>query len=193
MFASIAQSATLTQRVSAGMTNLEKKLGEGSPTQRANNLLRTGARKEVFDLQTYGRLFQYEFKFFGNLNKDFKELEDVIGQAQKWSDLADQSQISENKRVEYRAHLSEELGHLATLLKSWDDSQKIAVYKKKISELNLNDDQSNLLAINNIKKEIKKITEKVFDFTYGETGLHELRRSLRWPVMELELYKDLFF
>lgn len=187
-----AHSITLKDRVDSGLQALEKKLGTGTPAQQTNNLLRLKARKEVFNLQIYGRLFQDDFKFFKNMKKDFKELEDFIGQAMKWEDLLDQNNLAETKKADYSEHLKIETANLTVLLKKWNDSKLILHYKNKVAELDLNDGQTNDLATESIKKEIKQIIEKDFDFTYGETGLHELRRSLRWPLMELELFKDLF-
>lgn len=192
IFSLNAHSLTLKDRVDRGLEALEKKLGTGTAAQQANNLLRLKARKEVFSLQIYGRLFQDDFKFFKNMKKDFKELEDIIGQAMKWQDLLDQKNLAESKKIDYGQHLKNETANLAILLKKWNDSKLILHYKNKSAELDLNDGQTNDLAMESIKKEIKQIMEKDYDFTYGETGLHELRRSLRWPLMELELFKDLF-
>lgn len=185
-------AATLVERVTKGFDALEKKMGSGTPIQKANGLMKLEARSEVFELQVYGRLFQDDFKFFKKLKADFKELEDVIGQAKKWEDLLDQENLPTTKRTQYQGHLKDEMANLAGLLKKWDESKMISKYRQHVLELDLSEGQSIDLALESIKKEIKKVAEKDFDFTYGETGLHELRRSLRWPVMEFELFKDLF-
>lgn len=183
---------TLSQRVDSSLFSLEEKLGAGSMKAKAESLLRQDARKEVFALQSYGRLFQDHFKYFKKMREDFKVFEDAIGQAAKWEDLLQETGLSVNDKKKYLTNLETETNKVAKLLDKWEKEKKLKFYKKNVDEIDLNDSQSDDLSIESIKFEIKNTKNKKFDFTYGETGLHELRRSVRWIALDFELFKDLF-
>jgi hypothetical protein len=185
-------SMNLKERVEIELNHFEKKLGTGSTQQQAYNLLKTGGRSLVFRIQTYGRLFKDDYKFFKHLKNDFKELEDVLGQVQKWEELLEQKNLPEEKIALYTAHSNEEKVNLEIVLTRFAQEDLIQHYHKKISHLSLDNQETSELAIINIQKEIDELSQKEFDFTYGETGLHELRRSFRWPLMELDLFKEFF-
>ena len=124
--------------------------------------------------------------------EDFKELEDTIGQVQKWSDLQERSVSADNIKSSYSKNQQESIEKLNLLLKKWEKEKIVQHYRKLVNKIDLNEGETTDLSLERIRKETKNITEKNFDFTYGETGLHELRRSLRWPVFEFELFKDLY-
>lgn len=189
---SMAYSSTLRERVSGNLQALKAKMGDGTSAQQALNLIEKEGRRDVFALQIHGRLFQDEFKVFRKMKKDFKELEDSIGKALKWKDMLDQDDLDAGKIKKYNDQLKEETANLAVLLKKWKSDNTLNYYQTNLSEVTLTLDQSKKLAIKKIKGEVKSITEKEFDFRYGETGLHELKRTLRWPLQEMDLFKDLF-
>ena len=189
---SLLNAATLSNRINGELDVFETKLGNGSLAQKVNNLVNFKARKDVFYLQVYGRLFNNDFNFLKKFQEDFKELEDTIGQVQKWSDLQERSVSADNIKSSYSKNQQESIEKLNLLLKKWEKEKIVQHYRKLVNKIDLNEGETTDLSLERIRKETKNITEKNFDFTYGETGLHELRRSLRWPVFEFELFKDLY-
>jgi hypothetical protein len=189
---SLLNAATLSSRINGELDVFETKLGNGSLAQKVNNLVNFKARKDVFYLQVYGRLFNNDFNFLKKFQEDFKELEDTIGQVQKWSDLQERSVSADNIKSSYSKNQQESIEKLNLLLKKWEKEKIVQHYRKLVNKIDLNEGETTDLSLERIRKETKNIAEKNFDFTYGETGLHELRRSLRWPVFEFELFKDLY-
>jgi len=163
-------------------------ISQSSKNTRSLEMVSKG-RASAFSLEAFGRLFEASDKEFKLMKEDFKELEDQIGQCKKWLDLSN-VEINQDKKMKLKNKLDDEMKKLDRLLLSWDKKDKWNDYLKFIENVEMSSDRAYKYFKIAMSEEIKTLLEKKYDFTYGETGLHELRRNIRWSKIYLKLFKD---
>lgn len=157
--------------------SLQKKLGSGSPEVMAINAQKFGARIESFTIQSIGRLFKEEKKVFKELRNLIKEFEDHLGQVTKQGP-------HHNKDIALKG--------FSDFLRKSNFLFTLQKYNNEISKLSMTEAVSKKIVLAGIKKEIEDIMRKNYDLGHGETGLHELRRNIRWPISEMNVFRDYF-
>lgn len=185
-----ASGESLSKRLNGELTRLEQKMTTRTFEGKARDLLNKGGREEAFRLQAYGRLFEKNLEDLSILRDQFKILEDHIGQCKKWSDLLKDTTLSSSKKSEYTEYLNKEIEHLAELLRTWKEGLEWEAFKELAQDVYYTAQETLKIAKKNSRREIEDLISKKYDFKYGETGLHELRRNIRWPKIYLEIFSD---
>ncbi len=177
---------SLTERLNVDITSLEAKMTT------APDKLKLDGREEAFRLQAYGRLFENKYKSLKKIKDKSKELEDQIGQCKKWFDLL-MTTTTPAKKPLYKKNLDAESAKLNSLLAEWNENRTFEDFKNISNDIRMDEAETVKLAGKNMSQEIKNLIDKKFDFSYGETGLHELRRQIRWPKIYIQLFSDKIF
>jgi hypothetical protein len=174
---------------------MAKAMAMGDSEQVAQELLAKSGRIQAFNLQALARLLQERDGMYNELKDDAKKLEDLIGEGRKWQDLLDQTSLSQEKIKRYNKKLNEAKAELAeSVSKDWQNGKLARDWMKKIAVDSWSKKVQAEYLAKQLKKELERVETTEYDFIYGEEGdgLHEFRRNLRWPVMELDVLKDVF-
>jgi hypothetical protein len=170
----------------------------------AKELVDGSSRVAAFNLQALARLYESEDKMFKTIKEDFKGLEDAIGAYDKWSNVikkAKKKGLSGDKLNDLMARQNSEMDKLKEFLEKekWVTGGKKKSRLKEIkSELKdfkwLSPEDDRKLLIDVVAKELKSLDETKFDMGILEEGdgVHELRRSLRWILIEMRVLNGLF-
>jgi|GEM_PF-3143091 len=190
-----AETPSLFKRLERPLVFIEKAMSETNSTSAAGKMMEKSARTVAFQLQALGRLLEGHDSNFKRLKKDAKSLEDLIGQGKKYADLLEQDNLSEAKKNKYQREFEKAVAKLAQSIETdWSSGAKAREWRESLAKDSwLKSAQTDYLK-QQLQKEIEDVLEKDYDMEYGEegNGLHELRRNLRWPVMEFDLLKDMF-
>jgi hypothetical protein len=158
-------------------------------------------RAIVFSMQALGRLYQKQNETFDPLRDSFKELEDGMGEYDKWTELhkkgvaagASEEIIAKLQSGQTAAKNSfEEL--LATRGWAGTEQPKLREWNEFLSNYPwLPYDDERLVLIQALDKQINKISKREWDLSRLEegNGLHELKRELRWFQIELQVVNGL--
>ena len=197
-FSAFSNEAPLA-RFESSLKPLEKFLLTTLPQEAADNLIDGKSRIYTFDLQSLGKIYSNEHKTFRKLRFDFKRLEDGIGEYKKWRDILTEAQnrgvsASKLKKLEIKMLAGKE--KLIELLQKdeWIEAEKIQRYRKFLSKFDFGsykEDKENVLKF--LIKALKRISQTEFDMGILEhgNGLHELRRELRWFLIETKVLNGL--
>ena len=196
----------ISERFTSSLSELESELdtSDRSICEMAETLVEK-ARIAAFNLQALGRIYSDQDKKFKKIRKDFKQLEDTIGAFKMRKEVLEEaleSEVSKKKIKHLTKDKDEAKNNLIKLLvdKSWIATKKsksktriekyehfIAKYSWGSSE----DDQN--YVVNHLYKQLQNVQDTPFDLTRLEgdnnEGLHELRRELRWFLMETKALK----
>lgn len=132
-------------------------------------------RQSSFKLEALGRLYLSADHRLENLKDDFKELEDQVGLCKKWLDLNS-------------PNLKGCIKDISKLIKRWKEDRLIEKYISITQKLSFPEKETLSVFKKELKNEIITIENNKYDFTFGETGLHELRRNIRWPKIYIEIF-----
>lgn len=161
-----------------------------SPEKVAENLLSGGERVATFNLQSLGRLYKDRDPLFKSMRKDMKKLEDGIGEYKKYRDLldaAEERRASRGQIAKLKRRKTEARAELAELLIEEEMAEKISDYREKIEDYDFpsyeKDKKANL---NALQAQLNDVYRREWDLRYLEhgNGLHELRREVRWFVIQ---------
>ena len=173
-----------------------------SADQAADKLLQGDARIPAFNLQALGRLYESYDTRFKDMRKDFKNLEDGIGEYDKWSKVlsagiangATQAKIDElkAKKKEAKKKLKELLESKAWVVAQGDP--KLRQYRMMVEAYpwpTYDEDRQKVLAF--LVAQLEKFKATEWDFSHLEhgNGLHEFRRELRWYLIEARVLNGL--
>lgn len=172
--------------------SIQKKIGSGTADEMALRAYKTNVRGDSFTVQAVARLFDKEARVFKDLKKLIKGLEDRLGMVDKWDGLQRLPTISDDQRLFYKKNYEGALKDLARFLVEAHVGSMLDSYLGQIKSLNISEKRTQDIVQAGVKDEIQDVLKKKYDFTYGETGLHELRRNIRWPLMELDAFKGFF-
>ncbi len=170
----------------------------------AMGLVEGTSRVAAFNLQALARLYESEGKIFKAIKDDFKGLEDAIGAYDKWSNVikkAKKKGLSDDKLKDLIARQSSEMDKLKKFLEKekWVTGGKKKSRLKEIKGdlkdfkwLSPEDDQKFL--VDRLVEELKTLDRTKFDMGVLEEGdgVHELRRSIRWILIEMRVLNGLF-
>lgn len=148
-----------------------------------DKLVKSQARNSTFHIQGLARLYQYQDAFFKTLWTDVKELEDSIGEYDKWKNL-DEAKGKQAKKDLFR--LLEKRG--------WSKSGKSPKLDSILTQLRAynwdNYPGDRAYVLEKLKVHLDYLVRTDFDVTRLEledgdgNGLHELRREVRWFLIE---------
>jgi hypothetical protein len=162
------------------------------------------ARIAAYNLQALGRIYESENKIFEDVRKDFKELEDAIGTYDKWANVilaakARNSNQDTLRRLE--TQLASAQVSIKNLLKekSWiptgRQESKLNKIRKKLESYDWPKEKvDRQKRIEFISEEIEVLKKRKYKFETLEegNGIHELRRDIKWIVIELRVLNGLF-
>ena len=183
-------------RFSPYLTNLKGALESGRTSEEIANMLLSSGRPNAFSLQALCRLYASRDPKFKEMRDDFKGLEDGIGGFDKWNGIF-QSAVSEKKDAATITKLkAKKDAALADFTKLLTDRQWLPTAgspgRIKLTEDFLKgfdfksraEDRKQVLG--QMIKELDEIKSTPYDLTILENGngIHELRRDIRWVLME---------
>lgn len=161
----------------------------------ADALLVGKSRVTAFNIQALGKIYANRHKNFKKLKEDFKSLEDGIGEYKKWRDLlaeAEARNASVSKIKKFRKKKEEAKVALSNMLedKNWIKGKRIKRYQKFISKFDFGGHKKDRdFVLKTLEKYLEKISKTEFDMHVLEegNGVHELRREIRWFLMEAKV------
>lgn len=176
---------------------------DATPDSVADQIVQGSARIDTFNLQGLCRIYGDEDEQFGKMRDDFKDIEDVIGQWDKYdkvlakateknkpqSVLNDLEGKKEKARKDIKKLLTER-----NWVRTDGGETRLAKIQRRLDEYDwkkYKKDRENV--INYLIKALKKIDETPYQFKTLEEGdgLHELRRDLRWVSIEMRVLNGL--
>ncbi len=178
------------------INNLKGTIENAATVEDAANALLASGRPVSFSLQSLCRIYGSESDEFGNIRDDFKGLEDGIGQYDKWNGIY-QEAVSEKADAATLARLKktrdDALVTFTKMLtsKGWRTEggkktrmTEIEEFLQKFPWQSRKGDRE--VIFKRLSKELGDIAETTYDMKkleYGD-GVHELRRDIRWVLME---------
>lgn len=156
---------------------------ELEPVEQARRLLRNGVRTAAFQVEGLGRIY-WEYpkrsvsRYAKETNESTKELEGLIGAFDLNVSLRD------NKGVEQAAQKLMDY----VFEKQWLDDEGNTPYIEELrhglKDLNwLDDDKERRYLLDQIQDQLKDVRDTKYSMKKLETGMHKLRRELRWVSM----------
>lgn len=174
-----------------------------TPDSVADQIVQGPSRIAAFNLQGLCRIYGDADDMFGKMRDDFKDLEDVIGQWDKYNNVLDKAKSSNKSQAivakleAKREEASQEIQRLMVDRK-WvrDDGgetrlQKIQRHLDEYDWKKYKKDREDVLKY--LIKELKAIDDTKYKFKHLEegNGLHELRRDMRWVSIEMRITNGL--
>jgi hypothetical protein len=179
------------------LKTLRSALESGQPTDQIAQTLLSSGRPASFSLQALCRLYEKEDDKFKDLRDDFKGLEDGIGGFDKWNGIY-QTAVSQNKDAATLARLKAQsdtaLATFSQLLssKGWISTDaatpslaaKHEAWLKSYAWKPRAEDRA--VVLKHLSKELDDLATTQYDMKILEVGngIHELRRDLRWVLIE---------
>jgi hypothetical protein len=168
----------------------------------ADALLNGETRVAAFNLQALGRLYGKQDELFKDVRSNFKEMEDAIGEYDKWVQVlksAQQNGQNDSAIKKLKKRVKEARASFVAFLQKeeWvvsNGKSKIDKIQKSLESRSWSsypkDRQDNL---KELQAQLKKVNETEYDMTILENGngLHELRRELRWFLIESRVLNGL--
>jgi len=179
------------------LKTLRSALESGQSTDQIAQTLLSSGRPASFSLQALCRLYEKENDTFKSLRDDFKGLEDGIGQFDKWNGIY-QTAVSQHKDQatldRLKAQSDSALTTFSQMLssKGWISANaatpslaaKHEAWLKSYAWKPRADDRKAVLT--HLSKELDDLATTPYDMKILEVGngIHELRRDLRWVLIE---------
>jgi hypothetical protein len=161
---------------------LEKPLASSDRKNEAAEALmgENRARIAAFNLQALGRVYSGLDNEFDKIRRAGKELEDALGAIDKWKSLRNNRKLEEARES------------LADLLKdkNWmgrERSPRIRDIRKFLNNFKWPSEDDDMVHVaNRLAKQLENVNAIEYDMSKLEegNGLHELRRELRWFLIE---------
>lgn len=174
----------------------------------AQELTRDLSRIATFHIQALAKIYKEQDEWFEKLQEDSKELEDIIGQYKKWSDIlsAAEVHVSADKLNQLKSNKQKSMVLLIELLTAEDKKgrswiavpprvSKIEHYRKKLLESHWGTEKEDFqFVVQRLILSAEKINSTEFDFSALEegNGLHEFRRQLRWLTLRMQALDGVF-
>jgi len=205
------ECARLLSRFETPLNKLESLLqSETSPALLVDKIMAVNGRTFLFDLEAEARIYMNaDKKKMKAVLKTFKKLEDALGQYDFWLELEKKLiKVAADARIlqKQTAKTLTEKNKLIRFLKAndWINSsarpaaQKLhfvglraKIYKADLP--NANKDRQYVLAVlqDYIKSLHKAVKDGEYDPNEVESGIHELRRDLRWISIYIKNNEDM--
>lgn len=160
----------------------------------ADRMIQSSARNAASHLQALGKLYE-RHKRFEKLREEFKKMEDSIGEYEKWENILEKAKKKDasqdsldrlrDKKKEAKKKLAQFLdkeGWIAT-----SGPSKLDAIESLIDDFEWESyDQDRRKVLKELSQQLSRVDQAEFDLSRLEkgNGLHELRRELRWFLME---------
>jgi hypothetical protein len=188
-------------RFSPWFSIIEKDLGKTESASRAAGyLLRGSSRIAAFNLQALGKIYNDNDGKFKDLRKDFKNLEDAIGEYNKWANILLEAEKRQKNKSTIKAlkkktaKAKKELQNLL-LEDGWLKGNKLKFYSDFVEDFDFGSyEEDKNFVINHFDDSLTKLSQTEFEMTVLEegNGVHELRRELRWIAIKARVLGGLF-
>ena len=150
-------------------------------------------RKFFFQLESLARVYEkYDQSFFKSLRAEFKSIEDQIGYVDLQISLKNKAAELKLSDIEnyYSKRQAEGEGKLIALFADWNDKKVESVRKKVVDYSDwLPGKKDRKFLVDKIHDELRDLAKDSENFKFDqpeiEQGLHELRRRIRWIVIEV--------
>ncbi|MCC7442778.1 MAG: hypothetical protein IT285_14175 [Bdellovibrionales bacterium] len=177
-----------------------------SAGETAQRLLGSSARISAFNLQALGRIYSELDPKFDEFRGELKRLEDSIGEYDKWvsvldaassdsgSSAADLDRLRRRVR-EAKLKLTEMLKEREWVVEAGSGErprlQRIERFLRTFDWAEYSEDRDFVLG--RLSKQLKKVDETEYDISILEhgDGVHELRRELRWFLIQARVLNGL--
>lgn len=193
----VEEGAAPLARFSQYIRSLKTPLASGKPVEDIAQTLLNSGRPASFSLQALCRLYEKADPKFATMRDDFKGLEDGIGAYDKWDSIYRKA-VSEGKDQETLARLKKQADDALTRFKSLLTSknwikdggagsphlEEIETFLNTYKWKSRKEDRG--IVLDHLIKEMKDLNETQYDMKILEVGdgIHELRRDLRWILIE---------
>ncbi|MCX6119724.1 MAG: hypothetical protein NT027_19485 [Proteobacteria bacterium] len=158
------------------------------------------ARVAAYQLQALGKLYEDESKWFKDLKDEFRTIEDTIGEYDKWNNILTKasSSLTSEKKVELEGFRQDGLKAVKKLLKDQDwfgtpktRAEKLRNQLAKFDWKKPSKDRTMVLGY--IANEAAKMRDTKYNLENLEKGkgLHELRRDMKWLLIEMRVLNGL--
>lgn len=190
----LADDSTIPNRFETAIKSAEEKLALGP--EKVNGGWASGFRNDLFRLESLARIYEdypgAPKKVFTALDKDVKELEGALG---KYGEAFDQVGLAKAvkappeliEKLEVRLEkktkaLAEDLEHEGWFKRKKNPLRDIRDTLSKVKWLSYEEDRNFVLSAtaSEAKKVQKAIDNDDYDVNELQTGVHELRRNIRW-------------
>lgn len=154
---------------------------------------KSGSRNILFRLEALCRIGKgmVDKKFFGKWYKEFKQLEDILGDVDHTEAMLNEfslvPQLSALTKTHLQKQLTMELAGLTKLLleNGWYSGEKVKEFSEGLDQVEVLDAKEfrkelQSFLIGEIREVEKTYNDGTIDLSHLEDGLHELRRDLRW-------------
>lgn len=174
---------------------------EKSEDEHINLILRSDTRRIFFRLQALSTLYQkIDPEVFGETRAIFKSIEDAISRVAHRADhrkVAEKLSLPEHVHIALTMHLrlheARARQELHEVLVSHGLLSQPQVFVERIQRKidtvrSWREDKQMLVEtiVERLESLDKDVTNNIFDSSNIEKGLHELRRKLRWPMIQLQ-------
>jgi hypothetical protein len=192
----LGESEAPLARFKPYMTTLRSTLESGQSNEQIANTLLSSGRPASFSLQALCRLYSDADPKFKEIRDDFKRLEDGIGQYDKWASIYNAAVSAHNDQATLDRLKGQRDTALTTFTQMLTDRkflvpagqtsrmQEVQAFLEGFDWKTRKDDRA--LILKALGKELEDLEETHYDMTileYGD-GVHELRRDLRWVLIE---------
>lgn len=179
---------------------LEKTLASSrNPAEVAEALLSDDNRIAAFNLQALGKIYTPQKNTFSKLvRQSFKDLEDGIGEYDKWKKISKKSGSSRDqaKAEEAKKSFAQMLVKENWLpLNSNSRTRQVREFLSDFAWESYSDDKEQVLKV--LVDQLEKLQATRYDVSRLEkrdgdgNGLHELRREIRWLMIEARVLNGL--
>lgn len=176
---------------------IEKDLFLVSPADVPDRLYKNKAREKVFNIQALGRIYKDLDPALEEMHNRFKDLEDAIGDYQKWADYEEEgirkgesrailAKLARNREAG-RQHLVDALRRSQFLVTREGELPYTVKLRKFLKSYAWPDAKADrIYVLKKLIKELEKTKTATYDFSHLEdgNGVHEFRRKMRWFAME---------
>lgn len=185
------------ERFETSLSALENVLaGDSEPNSLVSRLLSSDSRAAAFNLQALGKIYENLDDDFEKVRNSFKELEDKIGNYDRWN-LAITRARKEGLSRERIRHMERErtraLSHLNTLLleERWLDANparrrisRVRHFLSRYSWPAYSEDRK--LVLDDLLSDLEALEKRNYDMSSLDSsrGMHQLRRDLRWFLIK---------
>jgi hypothetical protein len=189
------------ERFDKWLRDFDQALGpkQESSKQAAKSLLTGNLRVSAFNLQALGKIYESQDEEFQNIRKNFKQLEDGIGEAKKWSDLLAEGkvrEVSKERLQKLESNYKKAVKELEEMLEDsgWIGSSKLSEMKSFLAAFDFGSyKQDKQFVVGQLIEDLDKLQETEFSMKVLEEGdgVHELRRELRWISIKKQVVNGL--
>ena len=180
---------------------------EGKPgataEQIATAIVDGPTRVSAYNLQGLARLYEKEDKMFADMRDDFKKMEDAIGLWDKWNNVLTKANTTHAapdvvKKLQAKRDLAAKAIVAFLKKEKWfradGGETELAKIERQLADYKWKKyKKDRAMVLGKFDDELKEIKATKYQFKHLEqgNGLHELRRDIKWVVIEMRVLNGL--